>query len=95
MELLYKRFLIGYVLVGHNCTDSAKKEVCDLTNRFVDSCDLESFFTSEGVSDYVAFLERHISDKNRRFVNYTFNERRYVRRIEEWIKWLITEYVNE
>ena len=86
MKDAFKTFLIGYISAGHTLDDDAQNEINDLTNQFVDGIFPDYCFTSTAVKFYVEYLDENLSEETKSFVPVRFNERRYIKTLESWIK---------
>ena len=88
MEDTFKRFLVGYVSAGHTLDDSAQEELEDLADKFVKSVYPQYIFTSNATDLFVHDLRQEMSIDNQSFFKLSFNESRYVKHLEDWIRYL-------
>ena len=89
MKEAFKTFLIGYLTAGHTVDDDVMEELNHFTDWFVSVIHEKHFFTSEAVEIYIEDLDQAISEKNRHWFPLEFNERRYIKTLESWIKNLV------
>ena len=86
MKEAFKTFLIGYLIAGHTLDDNAQNEFNDLTNQFIDVVHPDHYFTSIAVEFYIDYLDQNLTEETKSFIPVKFNERRYIKTLESWIK---------
>lgn len=85
----FKTFLIGFITSGHTVDDNVMEELTNFTDEFVSFIPKQFYFTSDAVEAYIDDLDYNISEENRHWFPLKFNERRYIKTLESWIKDLI------
>ena len=85
----FSDFLIGYVTAGHTVDDEVMKELNSLTNEFINNIYSDYFFTENATGAYIEFLDERLTDENRHWFPLRFDESRYVKHLEQWIRSLL------
>ena len=94
MDNVFKCFLIGYVSAGHTVDKCAMDELFDLASDFVKNIHPSYYFTSYAVELFIDYIQTNMSQTNRHFFVFQFNESRYVEHLENLLKRWINEDIK-
>ena len=92
IENKFKQFLIGYVSAGHTVTSEAMEELERLTDDFIDNTYPDYYFRDITVENYCEEMNEKLSDNNKHYFHCYYNETRYIKQLEDYIKHIIDKH---
>ena len=94
MDNVFRCFLFCYVAAGHTVDKSASNELMDLASQYVKFIHPSYYFTSYAVEEFIAYLQKHMSQTNRHFFVLDYDDVRYIGHLEDLLKRWISEDIR-
>ena len=86
---LFKKFVFGYIAVGHTQTEESEAELRQWIDKFVDELNEEWCFNNYTMCSVLCYVEINMSDENKSLYHYNLNDFTYTCDLEKYIKYAI------